>query len=154
MLNGKKIIVILPAYNAENTLEKTYKDVPFDIVDSVILTDDFSSDHTVSIAKKLGVQHIIQHNENLGYGANQKSCYKKALELEADIIVMLHPDYQYNPKLIPAMCSLIANDVYKVVLGSRILGKSALKGGMPLYKYISNRVLTLVQNIFDGTKII
>lgn len=153
MLNGKKIIVILPAYNAENTLEKTYKDVPFDIVDSVILTDDFSNDHTVSIARKIGIQHIIQHKENLGYGANQKSCYKKALELEADIIVMLHPDYQYNPKLIPAMCSLVANDVFNVVLGSRILGESALKGGMPVYKYISNRFLTFIQNLLMGQKL-
>ena len=114
-------------------------EIPFDIVDDIILTDDFSRDHTVSIAKKLGIQHIIEHKDNLGYGANQKSCYQKALELDADIIVMLHPDYQYDPKLIPAMCSLIASGVFKVVLGSRILGKSALKGGMPVYKYLSNR---------------
>ena len=153
MLNEKKIVVILPAYNAESTLEKTYQEIPFDIVDDIILTDDFSNDHTVSVAKKLGINHIIEHSKNMGYGANQKSCYKKALEINADIIVMLHPDYQYNPKLIPAMCSLIANDVFKVVLGSRILGKSALKGGMPLYKYISNRVLTLVQNILMGQKL-
>lgn len=153
MLNGKKIMVILPAYNAESTLEKTYHEIPFDIVDDIILTDDFSSDYTISIAKKLGINHIIEHTENLGYGANQKSCYKKALELKADIIVMLHPDYQYNPKLITAMCSLIANDVFKVVLGSRILGKSALKGGMPVYKYISNRFLTLIQNILMGQKL-
>ena len=153
MLNGKKIVVILPAYNAESTLEKTYHEIPLDIVDDIILTDDFSSDYTVSVAKRLGIQHIIEHQENLGYGANQKSCYKKALELKADIIVMLHPDYQYNPKLIPAMCSLIANDVFKVVLGSRILGKSALKGGMPVYKYISNRFLTLIQNILMGQKL-
>ncbi len=153
MLNGKKIVVILPAYNAESTLEKTYREIPFDIVDEIILTDDFSSDYTVSVAKKLGIQHIIEHQENLGYGANQKSCYNKALDLNADIVVMLHPDYQYNPKLIPAMCSLISNDVFKVVLGSRILGKSALKGGMPLYKYFSNRVLTLIQNLLMGQKL-
>ncbi len=153
MINGKKIVVILPAFNAESTLEKTYQEIPFDIVDDIILTDDFSKDHTVSVAKKLGINHIIEHPNNMGYGANQKSCYKKALEINADIIVMLHPDYQYNPKLIPAMCSLIANDVFKVVLGSRILGKSALKGGMPVYKYISNRFLTLIQNILMGQKL-
>jgi glycosyltransferase involved in cell wall biosynthesis len=153
MLNGKKIAVILPAYNAEKTLEKTFSEIPHDIVDTVILTDDFSNDFTVSLAKKLGVDHIIEHSKNMGYGANQKSCYKKALEINADIIVMLHPDYQYNPKLITAMCSLIANDVFKVVLGSRILGKSALKGGMPVYKYISNRFLTLIQNILMGQKL-
>lgn len=153
MLNGKKIVVILPAYNAEKTLNKTFSEIPHDIVDAVILTDDYSTDQTVSEAKKLGIQYIIEHTENMGYGANQKSCYKKALDINADIIVMLHPDYQYNPKLIPAMCSLIANDVFKVVLGSRILGKSALKGGMPLYKYISNRFLTLIQNILMGQKL-
>jgi glycosyltransferase involved in cell wall biosynthesis len=153
MIEGKKIIVILPAYNAENTLEKTYNEIPFDIVDEVILTDDFSSDHTVRVAEKLGIKHIIQHKKNKGYGANQKSCYNKAIALNADIIVMLHPDYQYNPKLIPAMCSLIAKDVFKVVLGSRILGKSALKGGMPVYKYFSNRVLTLIQNLLMGQKL-
>tara|TARA_B100000809_G_scaffold25608_1_gene22487 strand:+ start:12034 stop:12771 length:738 start_codon:yes stop_codon:yes gene_type:complete len=153
MIEGKKIIVILPAYNAENTLEKTFNEIPFDIVDEVILTDDFSSDHTVKVAEKLGIKHIIQHKKNKGYGANQKSCYNKAIALNADIIVMLHPDYQYNPKLIPAMCSLIAKDVFKVVLGSRILGKSALEGGMPVYKYFSNRVLTLIQNLLMGQKI-
>ena len=153
MIEGKKIIVILPAYNAENTLEKTFNEIPFDIVDEVILTDDFSSDHTVKVAEKLGIKHIIQHKKNKGYGANQKSCYNKAIALNADIIVMLHPDYQYNPKLIPAMCSLIAKDVFKVVLGSRILGKSALEGGMPVYKYFSNRVLTLIQNLLMGHKI-
>ncbi len=153
MLNGKKIVVILPAYNAEKTLNKTFSEIPHDIVDAVILTDDYSTDQTVSEAKKLGIQYIIEHTENMGYGANQKSCYKKALDINADIIVMLHPDYQYNPKLIPSMCSLIANDVFKVVLGSRILGKSALKGGMPVYKYISNRFLTLIQNILMGQKL-
>ncbi len=153
MLNKKKIVVILPAYNAEKTLKKTFSEIPHDIVDAVILTDDYSTDQTVSEAKKIGIQYIIEHTENMGYGANQKSCYKKALDINADIIVMLHPDYQYNPKLIPAMCSLIANDVFKVVLGSRILGKSALKGGMPVYKYISNRFLTLIQNILMGQKL-
>ena len=133
MLNGKKIIVILPAYNAEKTLTQTYREIPFSIVDDVILTDDFSNDDTVRIAKEIGINHIIEHNTNLGYGANQKSCYTKALTLGADIIVMLHPDYQYNPKLIPAMTDLVANNIYDVVLGSRILGKNAISGGMPLY---------------------
>lgn len=153
MLNNKKIIVILPAYNAAKTLEKTYNEIPFDIVDDVILTDDFSNDNTIAVAKKIGIQHIIKHEINKGYGANQKSCYTKALALQADIVVMLHPDYQYTPKLIPAMASLLANEVYDTVLGSRILGKSALKGGMPVYKYVSNRVLTLVQNILMGQKL-
>ena len=141
MLNSKKIVVILPAYNAEKTLEKTYSEIPFDIVDEIILTDDCSNDGTIEIAKSLGISHIIKHEKNLGYGANQKSCYNKALEIGADIIVMLHPDYQYSPKLIPTMCELIINNVYDVVLGSRILGKGALQGGMPLYKYIFNRIL-------------
>ncbi len=153
MLNGKKIIVIFPAYNAEKTLMQTYREIPFNIVDDVILTDDFSNDNTVRIAKEIGIKHIIEHQSNKGYGANQKSCYKKALELHADIIVMLHPDYQYTPKLIPAMCSLVANDIYKTVLGSRILGKSALKGGMPTYKYIANRTLTFIQNLLMGQKL-
>ena len=153
MLNGKKIIVILPAYNAEKTLTQTYREIPFSIVDDVILTDDFSNDDTVRIAKEIGINHIIEHNTNLGYGANQKSCYTKALTLGADIIVMLHPDYQYNPKLIPAMTDLVANNIYDVVLGSRILGKNAISGGMPLYKYISNRILTLIQNICMNQKL-
>jgi glycosyltransferase involved in cell wall biosynthesis len=153
MLNNKKIIVILPAYNAAKTLEKTYNEIPFDVVDDVILTDDFSNDDTIQVAKKIGIKHIIKHEINKGYGANQKSCYTKALALKADIVVMLHPDYQYTPKLIPAMSSLLANEVYETVLGSRILGKSALKGGMPVYKYISNRFLTLVQNILMGQKL-
>ena len=147
MLQNKKIIVILPAYNAEETLEKTYQEIPFDIVDDVILSDDFSNDNTIAVAKKIGIKHIIKHESNKGYGASQKSCYRKAIELNADIVIMLHPDYQYTPKLIPAMCSLLANNVYHTVLGSRILGKNALKGGMPVYKYISNRFLTFVQNI-------
>lgn len=153
MLNAKKIIVVLPAYNAAKTIEKTVAEIPFDIVDEVILTDDFSNDNTIEIAKKIGIQHIISHDTNKGYGANQKSCYRKAFELNADIIVMLHPDYQYTPKLIPAMCTLVANDLYDVVLGSRILSKGALKGGMPLYKYISNRILTFIQNILMNQKL-
>ncbi len=152
MLNNKKIVVILPAYNAEKTVEKTYTEIPFDIVDEVILTDDFSSDKTIEVAKKIGIKHIVEHDINRGYGANQKTCYKKALALKADIIVMLHPDYQYNPKLIPAMCSLIANGVYDVVLGSRILNGNAVKNGMPLYKYIFNRILTFIQNVLMNQK--
>ncbi len=153
MINQQKIVVVLPAYNAALTLEKTYYEIPFDIVDEVILTDDNSSDETVEVAKKIGIKHIIKHDRNLGYGANQKSCYNKALELGADIVIMLHPDYQYTPKLIPSMTYIIANDVYPVVLGSRILGKGALKGGMPLYKYIANRALTLIQNILMNQKL-
>lgn len=153
MINNKKIIVILPAYNAAKTLQKTFEEIPFDIVDDVIITDDFSLDNTVNVAQKIGIKHIIAHDKNKGYGANQKSCYRKALELNADIIVMLHPDYQYTPKLIPAMGTLVANDLYDVVLGSRILSKGALKGGMPLYKYISNRVLTFFQNVLMNQKL-
>lgn len=153
MINNKKIIVVLPAYNAAKTLQKTVAEIPFDIVDELILTDDFSNDETIEIAQKIGIKHIISHDSNKGYGANQKSCYQKALELNADIIVMLHPDYQYTPKLIPAMCSLVANELYNVVLGSRILSKGALKGGMPLYKYVSNRILTFVQNILMNQKL-
>ena len=149
MIGTKKITVVLPAYNAEQTLEMTYKEIPLDIVDEVILVDDLSNDKTLDKAKELG----IKHSENKGYGGNQKSCYNKALELNSDIVVMLHPDYQYTPKLIHSMCYLIANDVYEVVLGSRILGKGALKGGMPIYKYISNRILTLTQNILMNKKL-
>lgn len=153
MIDNKKIVVVLPAYNAEKTLEKTFRDIPANLVDEVILTDDFSTDRTVEIARKIGIVHIIEHIDNRGYGANQKSCYQKALDLEADIIIMLHPDYQYNPKLIPAMSSLIATGVYDVVLGSRILGKGAIKGGMPVYKYIFNRMLTTIQNVLIGQKL-
>ena len=153
MLLNQKIIVILPAFNAEKTLQKTYNEIPFDIVDEVILTDDFSSDYTLAVAKKLKIKHLIAHRHNKGYGANQKSCYQKAIDLEADIIIMLHPDYQYNPKLISAMCSLVANNIYKVVLGSRILGSNPLKGGMPIYKYVANRFLTLIQNILMRQKL-
>jgi glycosyltransferase involved in cell wall biosynthesis len=153
MIGGKKITVVLPAYNAERTLEMTYKEIPFDIVDEVILVDDLSNDKTVEKAKELGIKHIVIHAENKGYGGNQKSCYNKALEIGSDIVVMLHPDYQYTPKLIHSMCYLIANDVYEVVLGSRILGKGAMKGGMPVYKYIANRMLTYMQNVLMNQKL-
>jgi len=143
----------MPAYNAEETLEKTYNEIPFDIVDEVILVDDHGTDNTASLANKIGVNHVIRHQENRGYGGNQKTCYNKALEIGADMVIMLHPDYQYTPKLIESMSFLIANDVYPVVLGSRILGKGALKGGMPKYKYIANRLLTLTQNILIGQKL-
>jgi glycosyltransferase involved in cell wall biosynthesis len=153
MYNNKKIVVVLPAYNAGLTLEKTYKEIPFDIVDEVILVDDFSDDNTIELAKKLGIKHIIHHDKNRGYGANQKSCYNKALETGADIVIMLHPDYQYTPLLIPAMASIIDSGLYPVVFGSRILGKSALEGGMPGYKYFSNRCLTFIQNILMNQKL-
>jgi len=143
----------MPAYNAYNTLEKTYNEVPFSIVDDVILVDDYGSDNTFELANKLGIKHVIRHEYNKGYGGNQKTCYNKALDLKADIIVMLHPDYQYTPKLIESMCSIIANELYPVVLGSRILGKGALKGGMPIYKYVANRMLTLFQNILMNQKL-
>lgn len=153
MINNKKLIIVLPAYNAAKTLEQTYNEIPFDIVDDVILVDDLSNDETVEVGKKIGIKHIVKHEKNTGYGGNQKSCYNKALELDGDIVVMLHPDYQYTPKLIHSMAYLIANDVYKVVIGSRILGRGARKGGMPLYKYIANRFLTLFQNIMMGQKL-
>jgi glycosyltransferase involved in cell wall biosynthesis len=153
MILNKKIVVVLPAYNAEKTILKVLNEIPLDIIDDVILVDDDSTDDTIIIAKEYGIKSIIKHEKNLGYGANQKSCYDKALELEADIIIMLHPDYQYTPKLIHSMSYLIANDVYDVVLGSRILGKGALKGGMPLYKYIANRILTFLQNMIINQKL-
>ncbi len=143
----------MPAYNASQTLEKTYNEIPFPLVDQVILVDDYGQDDTFEIAKKLGVNHVIRHEFNKGYGGNQKTCYDKAISIGADIIVMLHPDYQYTPKLIESMCHLIANDLYPVVLGSRILGKGALKGGMPYYKYVANRLLTLFQNILMNQKL-
>lgn len=153
MLNGKKIIIVLPAYRAAQTLERTYKEIPFDIVDDVVLVDDNSPDNTVDVAQAIGIRHIVKHEVNKGYGGNQKSCYAKALELGADIVVMLHPDYQYTPMLIHAMASMIAYDVYPVSFGSRILGKGALKGGMPVYKYIANRFLTLFENILINEKL-
>ncbi len=143
----------MPAYNAEQTLKKTYSEIPFEIVDDIVLVDDSSSDKTSELAQNLGIKHIITHQHNLGYGGNQKSCYKKALELNADIVIMLHPDYQYTPKLIHSIAYIMANDLYPVVLASRILGNGALKGGMPLYKYIANRLLTLFQNIMTGQKL-
>lgn len=143
----------MPAYNAEATLEKTYAEIPRDIVDEVILVDDCSRDNTVAEAKKLGIEHVISHEKNTGYGGNQKSCYNKALELNADIVIMLHPDYQYTPMLIPSIAHIIANNLYPVVLASRILGKGALKGGMPVYKYIANRFLTLFENIMINYKL-
>jgi glycosyltransferase involved in cell wall biosynthesis len=153
MFLNKKIIVVLPAYNAALTLEKTYREIPFEIVDDVILSDDASKDNTVELARQLGIRHIIIHDRNEGYGSNQKSCYNKALDLAADIVIMLHPDYQYTPKLIYAMTSIIANNLYPVVLGSRILGLGALKGGMPLYKYFFNRLLTFTQNLLLRQKL-
>jgi glycosyltransferase involved in cell wall biosynthesis len=147
VINGRSVIAVLPAYNAERTLEKTLSEIPFDIVDDVVLVDDASQDGTVTCARRLGIRHIIVHPRNQGYGGNQKSCYRKALELGADIAVMLHPDYQYPPKLIGALASMIASGLYDVALGSRILGIGALKGGMPLYKYAANRFLTFVQNL-------
>jgi glycosyltransferase involved in cell wall biosynthesis len=153
MIKSKKVVVVMPAYNASETLEKTYGEIPFPLVDDVILVDDHGSDNTYELAKKLGINHVIRHEYNKGYGGNQKTCYNKALELNADIVVMLHPDYQYTPKLIESMCYLIANDLYPVVLGSRILGKGALKGGMPVYKYFANRLLTLFQNFLMNQKL-
>lgn len=153
MILDKTIAIVLPAYNASKTLEQTYREIPFDIVDHVILVDDKSRDDTIEVARNLGINHIVVHDQNKGYGGNQKSCYNKALELNADIVVMLHPDYQYTPKLIHSMCYMIANGVYEVAFGSRILGKGALKGGMPVYKYIANRLLTLFQNIVMAQKL-
>lgn len=153
MINNQKIIIVLPAYNAELTLEKTYSEIPFDIVDDVILVDDNSTDKTVDKARELGIKNIFVHDKNKGYGGNQKTCYNNALKLGADIIIMLHPDYQYTPKLIHSMSYLIANEVYSVVLGSRILGRGALKGGMPYYKYVSNRLLTFTQNLLMRQKL-
>jgi len=153
MLNNKKIVVVLPAYNAAKTLEDTYREIPMDIVDDVIVVDDASIDNTVEVARRIGIKHVIVHEKNKGYGGNQKTCYDTALKIGADIVIMLHPDYQYTPKLIPSMAYIIANDLYPVVLGSRILGKGALKGGMPLYKYMFNRFLTFSQNILINEKI-
>ena len=146
-------MIVLPAYNAALTLEQTYREIPFDIVDEVVLVDDASRDATFQVGKSLGIKHLIRHEENKGYGGNQKTCYRTALELDADIVVMLHPDYQYTPKLITAMVSIIGNDLYPVVFGSRILGNGALKGGMPVYKYIANRFLTFTQNLLMNQKL-
>ena len=152
MLNGKKIVVVLPAYNAAKTLQKTYSEIPFEFVDEVVLVDDASRDDTAELAQRLGIRTVI-HPRNRGYGGNQKTCYQSALDLGADIVVMLHPDYQYTPRLITAMSSMIAYGEFDTVLGSRILGVGALKGGMPLYKYLANRFLTLVENLLLGHKL-
>jgi glycosyltransferase involved in cell wall biosynthesis len=152
MLNGKKIFVVLPAFNAEKTLEQTFREIPRDVVDGVLLVDDCSSDQTVQLANNLDIETIL-HGRNYGYGRNQKTCYQNALERGGDIVIMLHPDYQYDPKLITVMASMIAYGTYDVVLGSRILGGGALKGGMPLYKYVANRFLTAFQNVFLGSKL-
>lgn len=153
MIDGKKVVVVFPAYNAAKTIEKTFKELPFDIVDETVLVDDASKDDTAVLAKNIGINHVIVHDNNRGYGGNQKSCYNKAVELNADIAIMVHPDYQYTPLLVKSMCSIIANGVYPAVYASRILGKGALKGGMPKYKYVANRFLTLFQNILIGQKL-
>ncbi|GAB2521277.1 glycosyltransferase family 2 protein [Spirosoma aerophilum] len=153
MFNNKKVIVVMPAYRAALTLERTYREIPLDLVDEVILVDDASPDNTVEVAKQLGIRHVIRHDQNKGYGGNQKTCYAKALELGGDIVVMLHPDYQYTPLLLPAIISIIGNELYPVVFASRILGKGALKGGMPMYKYIANRFLTFSQNVLMNQKL-
>jgi glycosyltransferase involved in cell wall biosynthesis len=153
MILNKKVVVVMPAYNASKTLESTYKEIPMDLVDEVIVVDDCSSDNTAENAEALGIKHVIRHEKNKGYGGNQKTCYETALGLGADIIIMVHPDYQYTPKLIPSMSYMIANNLFSVVLGSRILGTGALKGGMPYYKFMANRVLTFFQNILVGAKV-
>jgi glycosyltransferase involved in cell wall biosynthesis len=153
MYKDKKVVVVLPAYNAAKTLEKTYQEIPLDLVDEVILCDDHSRDNTAELARSLGIRHVLIHERNTGYGGNQKSLYNKALEVGGDIVIMLHPDYQYTPKLIPSMVNIIGEELYPVVLGSRILGMGARKGGMPLYKYIANRFLTFTQNLLINYKL-
>lgn len=153
MYKNKKVIIVLPAYNAALTLERTFREIPFDLVDDIVLVDDASPDNTAEVAKKLGIKHVITHEKNKGYGGNQKTCYNKALELGGDIIIMLHPDYQYTPLLLTAIISIIGNELYPVVFASRILGKGALNGGMPVYKYIANRLLTFTQNVLMNQKL-
>lgn len=153
MYQGQKVVVVMPAYNASATLRQTLDEIPLDLVDDVVLCDDASSDNTSELARQLGIVHVIRHPQNKGYGANQKSLYEAAQKLNADIIIMLHPDYQYTPKLIPAMVNILGENLYDVVLGSRILGNGALKGGMPIYKYIANRALTFFQNLMLGHKL-
>lgn len=153
MYKNQRVVIVMPAYNAAKTLQRTIDEVPLNLVDDIILCDDASTDATVSLAKKAGIHHLIVHPKNKGYGANQKSLYNKAIEIEADIIIMVHPDYQYTPKLIPSMVNIIGEGLYPVVIGSRILGKGALKGGMPVYKYIANRLLTFIQNILINAKL-
>ncbi len=152
MFHGKKIVVVMPAYNAARTIERTYAEIPLDLVDEVVLTDDASHDETVAIARRLGLRTLV-HERNRGYGGNQKTCYAEALRLGADVVVMLHPDYQYPPKLIAAMVSMITDGPFDAVLGSRVLGGRARRGGMPLYKYVSNRALTAAQNLLCGAKL-
>ena len=152
MIHGKKVVVVMPAYNAEKTLKQTYDEIPHDIIDEVLVVDDASSDRTVELCQQMGISYI-KHDDNKGYGANQKTCYREALSRGADVVIMLHPDYQYTPKLLTAMASLVGNDLYHIVLGSRILGVGALHGGMPLYKYIANRFLTFVENLLLGYKL-
>ena len=152
MIHGKRVIVVLPAYNAARTLERTYRELPHEVVDEVILVDDASQDETVALARTLGITTLV-HDRNLGYGGNQKTCYRNALQRGADVVIMVHPDYQYTPALVTAMSSMVALGIYDVVLGSRMLGKSALTGGMPRYKYVANRVLTLIENIVLGRKL-
>ena len=152
MFHGKRIVVVMPAYNAARTIERTYQEIPLDLVDDVIVTDDASHDETVEIARRLGLRTLV-HVENRGYGGNQKTCYTEALRLGADVVVMLHPDYQYTPKLLPAMIGLVTDGPFDVVLGSRVLGGRALSGGMPVYKYVANRLLTAVQNLLCGAKL-
>ncbi len=153
MFGTHKVIVVMPAYNAAKTLGKTFQEVDFNIVDELVLVDDGSTDKTIEVARSLGISHIIRHDVNKGYGGNQKTCYDRALELGGDIIIMLHPDYQYSPKLIPSMAAIIATGLYDAVFASRILGTGAIKGGMPRYKYIANRLLTFTQNILMGQKL-
>jgi glycosyltransferase involved in cell wall biosynthesis len=152
MVHGKKVVVVLPAYRAEKTLERTVREIPLDVVDEIVLVDDASSDKTVELSSKLGLR-TFTHELNLGYGANQKTCYLEALKLDADIVIMLHPDYQYDPRLVTAMSAMVASGIFDVVLGSRILGMTALRGGMPLYKYVANRFLTLFQNLMLSVKL-
>ena len=152
MLHGKKIVVVLPAYRADKTLEQTYRDIPSDVVDEVLLVDDASDDRTVEVARGLGIRTFV-HKQNLGYGANQKTCYTEALRAGGDIVIMLHPDYQYDPRLITAMAGMVASEIYDVVIGSRIIGNTARQGGMPRYKYLANRLLTAGQNWLLGTKL-
>jgi len=153
MIQGKVITVVMPAYNAEQTLRQTYAEIPFDIVDHVMLVDDASSDRTTEVARELGIRYVIRHKKNKGYGGNQKTCYNKALEIGSDIVVMLHPDYQYTPLLLPSICHMIASGLYPAVIASRILGKGARVGGMPLYKYVANRLLTFAQNTLMSQKL-
>jgi len=153
VIADKKVVVVLPAYNAALTLERTLEEIDRDLVDDIVLVDDASQDDTAALARRLGIEHVIRHETNRGYGGNQKTCYARALELGADVVVMLHPDYQYTPKLLPAMAGLVASDLFPAVLGSRILGGGALSGGMPLYKYIANRALTAFQNLCTGAKL-